>query len=386
MPMKILVFCETFAPPTFTFIYNEVNTLAQNNDVLVLTTKRINKDLFPFEKTIEIPFYSHNIDYRIRKTLRANDFELGSKKNSFAKKIRKVVTDFQPDVIHCHFGYESWLFLLNFPQQKIPIFLHFHGFDASHKLRNSRYCATLNKLLKRTDVTPIFVSNFMHQNVEKHLKRKIENWKLLYYGTDCNFFIRTQKQPEKKPFVFLQISSFAEKKGHEFTVKAFRKLVEKNPNLDGKMIFGGDGTLRKEIENLTQELDIQHLVEFLGTINRQQAKELMETAHCFVHHSVTSSTVGDMEGVPNAIMEAMSMQLPILSTFHSGIPELVENEKHGFLVKERDIEDYATKMQEILSWNYLPENRQKVIENFEKQQHGKLLESYYHEKTNPIIP
>ena len=376
--MKILVFCETFAPPTLTFIYNEVNTLAQNNDVLILTTKRINENLFPFEKTIEIPFYGQSLDYRIRKTLRAKDLEIGSRKKSFAEKIKKVVVDFQPDVIHCHFGYESWLFLLNFPAQKIPIFLHFHGFDASHKLRSPRYCATLDKLLKRADVTPIFVSNFMHQNVEKHLKRKIENWKLLYYGTDCNFFIRTKKQPDKKPFVFLQISSFAEKKGHEFTVKAFKKLVEKNSDLDCKMIFGGDGILRKQIENLVQELDIQHLVVFLGTINRQQAKELMETAHCFVHHSITSFPIGDMEGIPNAIMEAMSMQLPILSTFHSGIPELVEHGKHGFLVAERDIEDYAAKMQAILEWDYLPENRQKVIEGFEKQQHGKLLESYYH--------
>ncbi len=378
--MKILVFCETFAPPTLTFIYNEVFTLAQKNDVLIVTTKRINEHLFPFEKIIEIPFYGHNIDYRIRKTLRAIDFEIGSKKKSFEKKIKNVVDDFQPDVIHCHFGYESWLFLLNFGQQKIPIFLHFHGFDASHKLKSLRYCKTLNNILMRNDVTPIFVSNFMHLNVEKHLCRKINNWKLLYYGTDCDFFTRIESRIHKNPFVFLQISSFVEKKGHEFTVKSFKKFIAANPNLDCKLIFGGDGFLRKEIEKLVQELDIQHLIEFKGTVNRQEAKDLMENAHCFLHHSVTSYPIGDMEGIPNALMEAMSMQLPVISTFHSGIPELVENGKHGFLVAERDIDDYATKMQEILSWNYLPESREKVIQGFEKQQHGRLLESYYREK------
>jgi colanic acid/amylovoran biosynthesis glycosyltransferase len=383
--MKILVFCETFAPPTLTFIYNEVNTLAQKNDVLILTTKRMNEHLFPFEKIVEVPFYQNNIEYRIRKTLRARDLEFGVKKSSFEKKIKSIVNDFQPDVIHCHFGYESWLFLLNFDQQKIPIFLHFHGFDASHKLTSLRYCKTLDKILERSDVTPIFVSNFMHKNVEKHLNRKIENWKLLYYGTDCDFFTRIKKQPDKNPFVFLQISSFTEKKGHEFTVKAFKKLIESKPDFNCKMIFGGDGTLRKEIEMLVQELDIQHLVEFKGTVNRQEAKDLMENAHCFLHHSVTSYPIGDMEGIPNAIMEAMSMQLPILSTFHSGIPELVENGKHGFLVAERDIDDYAAKMRAILSWNYLPENREKVIQGFEKQQHGKLLENYYEEKIKSPI-
>jgi colanic acid/amylovoran biosynthesis glycosyltransferase len=378
--MKILVFCETFAPPTLTFIYNEVNTLAQKNDVLILTTKRMNEHLFPFEKIFEIPFYKNNIEYRIRKTLRARDIEFGVKKSSFEKKIKEIVNDFQPDVIHCHFGYESWLFLLNFEQQKIPIFLHFHGFDASHKLKSLRYCNTLYNILNRSDVTPIFVSNFMHKNVEKHLGRKIENWKLLYYGTDCDFFIRIKKQVDKNPFVFLQISSFAEKKGHEFTVKAFKKLIESKPDFDCKLIFGGDGILRKEISELVQELDIQHLVEFKGTVNRQEAKDLMENAHCFLHHSVTSYPIGDMEGIPNAIMEAMSMQLPIISTFHSGIPELVEHGKHGFLVAERDIDDYAAKMEAILTWNYLPENREKVVQGFEKQQHGKLLENYYEEK------
>ena len=377
--MKILIFCETFAAPTLTFIYNEINTLAQKNNVLIVTTKRLNEHLFPFEKVTEIPFYKHNLDFRIRKTLRAKDLEIGSKKKSFEKQIKNVVNDFQPDVIHCHFGYESWLFLLNFEQQKVPIFLHFHGFDASHKLKSLRYCNTLNNILNRSDVTPIFVSNFMQKNVEKHLNCKIEHWKLLYYGTDCDFFTRTKKQPEKNPFVFLQISSFVEKKGHEFTVKAFKKLVENKPDFYCKLILGGDGFLRKEIEKLVQDLDIQHLIEFKGTVNRQEAKDLMENAHCFLHHSVTSK-IGDTEGIPNALMEAMSMQLPVISTLHSGIPELVENGKHGFLVAERDIDDYAAKMQEILSWNYLPESREKVIQGFEKQQHGKLLESYYCEK------
>jgi colanic acid/amylovoran biosynthesis glycosyltransferase len=76
-------------------------------------------------------------------------------------------------------------------------------------------------------------------------------------------------------------------------------------------------------------------------------------------------------------MEAMSMQLPIISTYHSGIPELVENNVNGFLVNERDIESYAEAMQKILTWNYLPQNREKVMQNFEKQQHGRLLEQYY---------
>jgi colanic acid/amylovoran biosynthesis glycosyltransferase len=382
--MKILVFIETFAPPTYTFIYNELDTLSQKNDVVVLTTNRQNENLFPFPKVIEIPFYGNNLDYRIRKTLRANDIEIGCKKRSFAKKLNQVATDFQPDVIHCHFGYESWLFLHNSPVGKTPIFLHFHGFDASHKLKSKRYCETLKRIFARPDVTPIFVSHFMHQNVEKHLHQKIDNWSLLYYGTDCEFFQRTIFDTPKTPFTFLQISSFADKKGHEFTIKAFHLFLQKYKNTNVKLVFAGDGGLRSAMEQLVQSLDIQQYVSFIGLVNRQQAKEWMKQAHCFVHHSVTSYPVGDMEGIPNALMEAMSMQLPVLSTYHSGIPELVEDGVHGYLVEERDVEAYSEAMQKIMTWDYLPQSRQKVLQQFEKQQHGRLLEKYYLSAMQPF--
>lgn len=375
--MKILAFVETFAPPTLTFIFNEIDTLSKNNDVTVLTTKRLNEQLFPLKNVIEIPFYGNNLEYKIRKTLRARDIESGAKKNSFATKIQQVVTKVNPDVIHCHFGYESWIFLLNYPIGKTPIFLHFHGFDASHKLKSKRYCDTLRQILARPDVTPIFVSQFMHQNVEKHLGQKIDKWRLLYYGTDCQFFTRVSNNVSKSPFVFLQISSFANKKGHEFTVRAFHKFINNTQNKDAQLVFAGDGALRKQIEALVETLDLQDKVQFIGLVDHHKAKALMETAHCFVHHSVTSYPVGDMEGIPNAIMEAMAMQLPIISTYHSGIPELVEDGVNGFLVKERAIDDYAEVMEKILTWNYLPQNREKVMMSFEKQQHARLLVEYY---------
>ena len=102
-------------------------------------------------------------------------------------------------------------------------------------------------------------------------------------------------------------------------------------------------------------------------------------ALAFVHHSVTGKKDGDMEGIPNAIMEAMAMELPVLSTLHSGIPELVENGLHGFLVEERAVAPYAHSMQKVLSWSQKPENREKVRKGFEKKNHARQLTEYYRE-------
>jgi len=104
----------------------------------------------------------------------------------------------------------------------------------------------------------------------------------------------------------------------------------------------------------------------------------MERAHYFVHHSITTEA-GDTEGIPNAIMEAMAMELPVLATCHAGIPELVEDGIHGYLIPERDIDQYARRIADILQWGYQPKNRQKVQAQFELERHKEELIRYYQE-------
>ena len=88
---------------------------------------------------------------------------------------------------------------------------------------------------------------------------------------------------------------------------------------------------------------------------------------------------GDEEGIPNAIMEAMAMKLPILSTFHAGIPELVEHGVNGLLCEEKDIDSLATQMLEIQSWGKLDKNRQKIIDEFNYESHNKKLLEFYNQ-------
>ena len=95
-----------------------------------------------------------------------------------------------------------------------------------------------------------------------------------------------------------------------------------------------------------------------------------------MHHSLTAPN-GDQEGIPNAILEAMSMQMPILSTYHSGIPEAVIHSENGLLCNENDIETYSKQMLEISHWNLVPENRKKIKEHFSIDFHIKKLKSFY---------
>ncbi len=373
--MKILVFSYEFANPTLTFIYNEIMGIATHKEVKVLTCNRLNENLFPFDNVTIIPFESNSLMAKLKYKLRSNNVFWGFRSYAFAKKLNETLKSYQPDIVHTHFGFDSLIFLLNLKKIDKPIFISFHGYDASHKLNSAWYRFIIKKWLNKPNIHAIFVSNYMKKNVEAHIGQVPRSY-ILYYGADVDFYKRSVAFPPKSPYIFLQVSSFVEKKGHEYTLEAFALFLKNNPTVSAKLILAGTGILLAEIKQKVISLNIESFVEFKGLVDKHQIKALLETAHCFVHHSVTS-TIGDTEGIPNALMEAMAMQLPIISTIHSGIPELVENNVNGYLVPEKDIDAYSSVMQNILEWDNLPQNRIKIQQYFEKKQHANQLSELY---------
>jgi len=102
----------------------------------------------------------------------------------------------------------------------------------------------------------------------------------------------------------------------------------------------GDGMLRENLQQLIEGMGIERQVKLLGWKTHDEVKMLLEESHVLVAPSLTSED-GDQEGIPNAIKEAMASGLPVISTFHSGIPELVTDGVSGFLVPERDVASLA---------------------------------------------
>lgn len=373
--MRVLVFVKKFAAPTLTFIYNEVTELSKHIQVKLLTFERENELKFPFDDIEILKPNNNSVRKKLLYSFQTRDFLFSYKDAKVEKQISQIIKDFQPDIIHTHFGHESWWFLANLKSTNIPIFISFHGFDASHKLHSSIYLATLKYFMNKYSMNTIFASNFMANQVEKKIG-SIPKKYVLHYGTDINLFQRKSYDHPKSPIKFLQISSFAEKKGHIYTIQAFYAFLKSNPKLECTLILAGEGQQKEASVQLVKQLGISENVAFPGLVNMDQAKKLMEESHVFVHHSITSF-IGDQEGIPNAIMEAMAMELPVISTFHSGIPELVEDGINGYLVKEKSIIPYSIAMKKSIKLGYLKINREKVVADFEKTTHAtKLIEFY----------
>jgi colanic acid/amylovoran biosynthesis glycosyltransferase len=144
-----------------------------------------------------------------------------------------------------------------------------------------------------------------------------------------------------EPLKILTIGRLTEKKGHEYAIKGVAKLIKKGGNVI--YTIAGDGPLRDKLANLVLDLGIDGNVKFLGPVEQEEVLKLYRESHIFLLTSVTAKS-GDQEGIPVVLMEAQAVGLPIISTFHSGIPELVENGKSGFLVPEKDSMKLAEKL------------------------------------------
>ena len=142
------------------------------------------------------------------------------------------------------------------------------------------------------------------------------------------------------------------------------------------MTLTGDGYNLINLKKIAEDLNILKFVNFVGWVDVSTAIELLNNSDYFVHHSITSSN-GDTEGLPTSIIEAMAMDMPVISTYHAGIPELVEHNVNGYLVKEKDVKSFANYMEQITSWDYIPENRKKVEKHFSKDSHFKKLSKLY---------
>lgn len=131
----------------------------------------------------------------------------------------------------------------------------------------------------------------------------------------------------------------------------------------------GDGPLRRQLENLVRQSKLDSIVTFHGALDGREIAEILDRSHLFVLTSVTAQN-GDQEGTPVSLLEAQAAGLPVISTRHSGIPEIVMDGKSGFLIPERDVHALADCLIRLLDhpelWPDLGQNGRAWVEkNFE---------------------
>jgi colanic acid/amylovoran biosynthesis glycosyltransferase len=267
------------------------------------------------------------------------------------------------DVVHGHFGPNGVLaaHLRRMGAHAAPIVTTYHGIDVTRTMaeRGAGFYRVL------------FEDGDLHLPVSALFRRILvdagcppERTLVHHMGValgDLPF--RERRAPEDGVTRLVTVARLVEKKGVEFGVRAVAALAR-----DGRAVryeIVGDGPRRAEIEALVRSLDLEAVVRVHGWLDRPGVRALLDRAHVLLAPSVTAAD-GDQEGIPMVLMEAMASGLPVVSTVHSGIPELVEDGVGGHLVPERDVEALAACLARLVgrpeSWGPLARAARSRIE------------------------
>jgi glycosyltransferase involved in cell wall biosynthesis len=245
-------------------------------------------------------------------------------------------------VVLAEYGLTGVGVLKSCKELNMPLVVHFHGADAYVTELINR----LNDRYKRMfDYASAIISVSRHMN-EQLLKLGAPSGKIYYnpYGVELDKFEQTCRLTA--PLQALTVGRFVEKKAPYLTILAFKKVLARLP--EARLVMVGTGPLHEVCSKLSHALHIDHAVELKGVLDHNAVAALMRQSRVFIQHSLVPES-GDSEGTPVAILEACASGLPVVSTRHAGIVDVVIEGQSGFLVDEGDIDTMSEYIYQLLS-------------------------------------
>ncbi|MBF0225208.1 MAG: glycosyltransferase [Desulfobacterales bacterium] len=367
--MKIAIIVNSFPSISETFILNHITGLIDKGHTIEifayvppsisLMHSDINKyDLLRYVK------YRRILSNRFEKLIKIiiPTFQLLSKcpkkffrllkSESSIKNIVNLINDsssflnsMEYDIIHAHFGLNG-LCARNLIDAGIisgKLVATFHGYDITRYVKQKGVNA-YNSLFE-SDTLLLPVSNHWKQKLIQ-LGAREENIVVHRMGVDINRF-NIKKYFRKNAHInIISIARLVEKKGIAYGIKAINELLKLNSNLLYHIV--GDGPLMGSLVNIVKSFGIEKFVKFHGWKSQDEIVEMLSIVDIMIAPSITAKD-GDQEGIPLALMEAMACAIPVVSTQHSGISELIDDGVSGFLVKERDFQCIAEKLSLLIN-------------------------------------
>ena len=245
----------------------------------------------------------------------------------------QVATPFRADVFIDHFGpagvTAAKLRELGVIRGKIATI--FHGIDISSREVLNHYTPEYQQLFRRGDLM-LPISNLWAGRLQK-MGCPREKIAVSRMGVDMTRFSPRPVKAPATPLEIISVARLTEKKGLHVAIEACRQLKEQGVAFRYRIL--GIGPWERRLRTLIEQYQLEDVIEMPGFKPSHEVKAMLDDADVFLLPSVTGAD-GDMEGIPVALMEAMAVGIPVVSTLHSGIPELVEADKSGWLVPEND--------------------------------------------------
>jgi colanic acid/amylovoran biosynthesis glycosyltransferase len=258
------------------------------------------------------------------------------------------------DSVYIDFGNNAFEFGSYFESREKNIIVHFHGYDISKSLNSKIYLVWLIKFTKANKV--IVPSNYNANRLEI-LGCNKANISVIPYAFYSDISVKNDLTIH---YDLIFVGRFVSKKDPRILIYALKEVVKVFP--DVKLCMVGSGYLIAEVLELIQEFELIKNVIMKDSLKQSEVYDFLRNSKVYVQHSVTAID-GDQEGFPNSILEASSLGLPVVSTVHAGIPEIVIDGKSGFLVQEYDYMMMSNRIIQLLTDG----NLRKIFGDFGKK-------------------
>lgn len=189
---------------------------------------------------------------------------------------------------------------------------------------------------------------------------------VIHYGVDPGLYVDdVVRTPAARPRI-LCVASHRPYKGLPFLIEACRMLRDEGYVFDCNLV--GTGPMRDELAQMIRDRNLDDMVHLLGAKPEAEVARLLKETTFFVLPSIIQKD-GTMEGMPNALIEAMATGRAVISTSIAGIPELIEQGVTGLLVPPEDSVKLAAAMRQMLdeperTQRMGERGRQRILEEF----------------------
>lgn len=263
---------------------------------------------------------------------------------SLTATLAALVREAPFDVVHCHYGDIGLRYRVAARLWRAPLVVSFYGYD----------CSAYPRARGAGVFAPVFADADAVTSLSAHMDARLLELgcparllRRVPLSVDPVAFAPAEHAPTSRgaPVRILTVARLTEKKGVEFALRALALVGDEFHSIQYDVL--GDGPLRHDLESLAASLGLGERVHFLGARNGEGVRDALGNASLFVLPSVTAAT-GDQEGTPTVLLEAACCGLPVVSTTHAGIPDVVRDGESGVLVPERDPEALAGALRRLL--------------------------------------
>lgn len=361
------VFSTRFVPWSQTFVYDEVRS-HERYRVEVFCKERLNADVFPFDAVHQPPRWAGPL-YQNLAYWPSFDRLLGSGKYA---------------LIHAHFGTAAVYALPYVRKHKLPLVVTFHGNDVSalvgsqrRRVDRWRYVAASSRLFRMADL--MLCDSEELRAFVTDLSGRPDAVRHAPLGIDLDRFRPLEIRPDREVPEVVLVGRFVEKKGHRYALRAFKQVIASGRR--ATLTFIGSGELESWCRAWVRDNGLDNAVEFAGILTPEETARRVASADIALVPSVVAPNF-DREGGPLTAREASACAVPVVGTWHGGLPESIDDGVTGFLVPERNVGALADRLMTLLDDEGLRRQfgaaaRRKMENEYDLNARVRILEQHY---------